>query len=60
MILDDPTTINGWIRQPGPINLRVQRPAPARDMRAAEGIVLAIVTGAAAVAWIVAFVRWFL
>ena len=60
MILDDPSTISGWIRQPGPINLRVVRPQRHRDLHSAEGILLATVIGAAVLTWAVAFIRWFL
>jgi len=58
MTLDVPTTINGWIAQPGPINLRVSRPERYRDLRAAKGILLAVVIGIAVLAWTVAFIRW--
>jgi hypothetical protein len=60
MTLDVPTTINGWIQQPGPINLRVARPQRNHDLRAAEGIFLATVTGVAIIAWTVALIRWLL
>lgn len=58
MILDDPSTINGWVHQPGPISLRVRHVERRTDLRAAAGIILSVVTGVAVVAWTVAFWRW--
>jgi hypothetical protein len=49
--LDDPTTINAWLAQSRPINL-ARRPEPRRrDLRAAEGIILAVVVSVAVWAW---------
>jgi hypothetical protein len=58
-MFDDITTINGWMARPGPINLRrVARPEWRRDLRAAEGIINAIVISVAVVAWCYVLVWW--
>lgn len=58
--LDDSTTISSWIQQPGPVNLRVTPRRCNRDLRAAEGILLAAVTGIALIAWAYVLFRWLL
>ena len=40
------------------VNHRVSRPERYRDLRAAKGILLAVVIGIAVLAWTVAFIRW--
>jgi hypothetical protein len=58
---DEPSTINAWFyQQPGPINLRVRHVQRRPDLHSAEYFLLAIVIGAAVVAWLVAAIRWFL
>ena len=50
MILNEPSTINGWIARPGPINLRT---APRKiDPVAGAGLVYAIGFAAALTPWL--------
>ena len=59
MTFENPTTIGGTFPSPRPINLRVRPAKRAPELGDAEHLILATVTGAAALAWIVAFIRWF-
>ena len=57
------TITNQYLAHHSGINLRVHRARHVernRDLRGAEGILLATVIGTAVIAWTVAFIRWFL
>ena len=57
------TITNQYLAQHPGINLRVHRARRVehnRDLRGAEGILLAAIIGTAVIAWTVAFIRWFL
>lgn len=57
MILDEPSVINEWIRQPGPIkSRRIERTAHT-DTKAIEGILLAVLISISAVGWVSAFYK---
>jgi hypothetical protein len=61
MTLDVDTTIQLWrTHHAPPLNLRLRRVERHRDLHAAEGILLATVTGVAIIAWTVALIRWLL
>jgi hypothetical protein len=61
-VLDDPKTIQAWRTHYAPrLNLRARHVERRRDLRAAEGIILATVTGIAVWAWAIALwclIRW--
>ena len=58
MILDDPSTINAWLAQPGPINLRRGKPKRSHDLDAARGVLTGAAIGAASLIWLYVIVRW--
>ena len=50
-VLDEPSTINQWLKAEGPIHLR-HSDRPARiDVPAARGIVTAVAVGGAVLIW---------
>lgn len=58
MTFDNTTTLNQYAHRQQ-INLRVRHVQRRQDWRDAEHFLLAIVIGAAVVAWTVVFIRWF-
>jgi hypothetical protein len=49
--LDEPSTINHWIAQQGPIHLRTAPRKYHNDIQAAHGIVTSIVISGAVLIW---------
>lgn len=63
MSFDGDTVTHPYIDQPGPIHLRrdpVRRDMRRHDLRAAEGILLAVTIGAAGLVWGLVFAMWML
>ena len=59
MTFDVPTTIQLFpTHHAPPVNLRLRHPERHHDLDAAHGILLAVVTGSAIIAWVVAAIRW--
>jgi len=54
--LDEPSTINGWVQQPGPIHLR-RAPERRRDPPSGEGVILAAISGFAFFVWAIVVVE---
>ncbi len=54
------TTTHPWIKQPGQIHLRAspRKDTRQRDMRAADGIILAAMIGANGLIWAYIIARW--
>ncbi len=54
-MIDEPSTINAWISQPGPINLRCSPRRP--DAPPCAGLFLAVVAGIDVLIWALVAIR---